>query len=130
MADPCARPRSDLPRSDKRRCLFLVYAAVESFDELGSTNSECVADTEKSPNGDGPANFYLLPMSGRKPETNHVLLGVAPRLAQLLNSLAQSLKELSFVDHIGALEDYKQKHHEQNSWTGKHRNATLAYGRW
>jgi len=109
----------------KKGWLFLVDAAVESFDELSCTNSECVADTKKSPDGDGPASFYLLPMSSRKPETNHVLLGVASRLAQLLNSLAQSLKKLSFVDHIGALEDYKQKHHEQNSWTDKYRNATL-----
>lgn len=72
-------------------------------------DSECVADAQQGPNSDGPASFYLLPMAGRKPETNHVLLGAPATFAQMFNSLAQSLEESFFVHHVAACNELQAK---------------------
>jgi hypothetical protein len=93
----------------RKRTLSLVDAAIETVDEFGRMNSECVADAQQGPKSDWPASFYLLPMAGRKPETNHVLLGAPAAFAQMFNSLAQSLEESIFVYHIAACNELQAK---------------------
>jgi hypothetical protein len=95
--------------STSKKDLFLVDAAIETVDEFSRMNSECVADAQQGPNSYGPAGFYLLPMAGRKPETNHVLLGTPATFAQMFNSLAQSLKESFFVYHMTACNELQAK---------------------
>jgi len=46
--------------------LFLIDAAIKSYDELSCLNAEGVAYFEESSESDGSAGFDLLPVARRK----------------------------------------------------------------
>jgi len=62
-------------------------------------NFENVANSQQRRDSNGAARLDLLPVAGREPERNHVLLGVPPRLPEFLGSLSEGVQELGVVDH-------------------------------
>jgi hypothetical protein len=55
-------------------------------------------------------------MACGKAKSNHVFLGETVGFAQLLYSLTEGAKELSFIDQACLLGDLWPDHHEQISW--------------
>jgi hypothetical protein len=95
--------------------LIAVYSSVCSSNDYGNSNFERIANPQKSGHCNWSASFDLLPMASGESERNHIFLAVAAPLAEVLDSLAQSVKEFGAIDHERLLLLPDQKHHEQIS---------------
>lgn len=89
--------------------LFPINAAIQSFKQLCSSDTEGVADSEQSRYRNGSAGLNLLPMSGGKAKSNHILLGEAARFAQLLYPFAEAQKKLFLIDQACLLGDSRAR---------------------
>ena len=82
-----------------RNHLAAINVSVQTPDEPADGHLEHIADAEKGGNGDGAACLDLLPVAGRKAERDHVLLAVAPALAQFSDSLPQGAEKFRLIYH-------------------------------
>ena len=76
---------------------------VDSFvcvsDNHRNSNFERIANPQKRPHGDRATSFDLLPMASGESEGDHILLAVAPTLAEGLDALAKSFEEFGMIYH-------------------------------
>ncbi len=100
--------------------LLSVDSTVKTFEQMGSTDGEGIADAEKRSDGDRPARLDLLPMTSRKTESNHIFLRKALGLPQPFHAFSEGCKELSLIDQACLLSDLRFDHHEQISGRGSH----------
>ncbi|HEX2662712.1 MAG TPA: hypothetical protein VHM93_07755 [Candidatus Acidoferrum sp.] len=74
---------------------FFVCAS----DNHRNSNFERIANPQKRPHGNRAASFDLLPVASGESEGNHILLAVAPPLAEGLHALAKSFEEFCMIYH-------------------------------
>lgn len=82
---------------------------------MRSSHAKGFRYAEKCSYGDRPTRLDLLPVSGRKAKSNHILLRIAVTFAEFLNSDAQCAKKVSLINHPFYLENGPTNAHEQIS---------------
>ncbi|HKW64071.1 MAG TPA: hypothetical protein VJN89_16075 [Candidatus Acidoferrum sp.] len=83
------------------QCSIAVDFFVRAPDNHGNPNFECIANPQKRCHCNRATRFNLLPMASGESESDHVLLAVAPPLAEFLDALAKGFEESGVVHHAG-----------------------------
>ena len=79
--------------------LFIDALGVQPFNQIGHCQFEYLADAEQGGYRDGATAFHLLPVAGREPKREHVLLREAVLLAEFPDSSTQGTEELVLIRH-------------------------------
>ncbi len=103
---PCLTVKSSL----------LVNPAVKPVNQVSGSYPETVTNSQERSDRNWPASLNLLSVTGRKTESDHVLLCVPMRLAKFFDANAQSTEELSLINHPIYLVGRSMDDHEQISW--------------
>jgi hypothetical protein len=77
----------------------VIDSFVCASDNHRNSNLERIANSQKRPHGDRPTSFDLLPVPSGESEGNHVLLAVAPALAECFDALAKRFEEFGMIHH-------------------------------